>query len=361
MNPIQSLQSRGQRIWLDNVSRGMVADGTLRRYIDDAGVTGLTSNPTIFAHAVKKGADYDAAIRQKTTEGKAGEALFFELAIEDLGAAADLFRPMHDRTDGLDGWVSLEVSPLLVNDAAASLNAARELHRRAQRPNLFIKIPGTPEGLTAIEESIFAGVPINVTLLFSAEQYVKAAEAYLRGIERRIAAGLAPKIASVASLFVSRWDTAVKDRVPEQLRNRLGIANARLAYSAYRELLGSPRWRNLMAAGAQPQRLLWASTGTKSPTVRDTLYIEALAVADTINTMPEQTLRAFADHGELGDFLSADRGDANAVLDEFGRAGIDLPALALQLQREGAESFTRSWQDLLDQITRVQTLAAPSR
>ena len=346
----QRLHDLGQRLWLDNITRGLLTSGTLARYIEEFSVTGLTSNPTIFDKAIKDAGFYDAAIRRKTAEGKSGEALFFELALEDLTQAADLFRPVHEASGGLDGWVSLELSPLLAHDTAGSVKAAAQLHRLAKRPNLFIKIPGTPQGVPAIEEAIFAGVPINVTLLFSREQYLAAAEAYLRGIERRIAAGLEPKVRSVASIFVSRWDVAVKDRVPQGLRNRLGIAIAGRAYKAYRELLASPRWRKLAAAGAWEQRLLWASTGTKDPQAPDSLYIEALAAPNTINTVPEKTLLAFAEHGELKGTMSMDGGDAEEVLAQFARAGIDDAALAEELQREGAEAFDKSWQDLLELI-----------
>ena len=350
MKTTQRLHDLGQRLWLDNITRGLLTSGTLARYIEEFSVTGLTSNPTIFDKAIKDAGLYDAAIRRKTAEGKSGEALFFELALEDLTQAADLFRPVHDATGGLDGWVSLELSPLLAHDTAGSVKAAVQLHRQAKRPNLFIKIPGTPQGVPAIEESIFAGVPINVTLLFSREQYLAAAEAYLRGIERRIAAGLDPKVRSVASIFVSRWDVAVKDRVPQPLRNRLGIAIAARAYKAYRELLASPRWRKLAAAGAWDQRLLWASTGTKDPHAQDTMYIEALAAPDTINTIPDKTLLAFADHGKLKGVMPLDGGDAEEVLAQFARLGIDDAALAAELQREGAEAFDKSWRDLLELI-----------
>ena len=309
MKATQKLHDMGQSLWLDNITRGLLTSGTLRRYIQEFSVTGLTSNPTIFDHAIKNSHDYDDAIRQKVKEGKSGEALFFELALEDLRQAADLFRPIHDQTNGVDGWVSLEVSPLLAHDTAGTIAAAKELHARAERPNLFIKIPGTKEGLPAIEESIFAGVPINVTLLFSREQYVAAAEAYLRGIERRIAAGLNPDVGSVASLFISRWDVAVMGKAPEALRGQLGIAIAQRTYEAYRELLDSPRWQRIFNAGARPQRLLWASTGTKDPKASDVLYIQALAAPFTVNTMPEATLKAFADHGEIGPILPADGGD----------------------------------------------------
>jgi transaldolase len=347
MNATRQLHDLGQSLWLDNITRGILNDGTLRRYISELSVTGLTSNPTIFDHAIKNGDFYDDAIRRKAAQGKSGETLFFELAIEDLRRAADLFRPVHDRTGGVDGWVSLEVSPLLANDTTGTIRAAAQLHAEAQCPNLFIKIPGTPEGTRAIEESIFGGVAVNVTLLFSAAQYVAAAEAYLRGIERRLTAGLDPRIDSVASIFVSRWDVAVRNKVPTALRNRLGIAIAQRTYREYRGLLSSPRWRGLAAQGARPQRLLWASTGAKDPAASDTLYIEALAAPDTINTMPEKTLLALADHGHLRGVLHPDGGDAEAVLAEFARHGVDHTALAAQLQREGAASFAKSWEDLL--------------
>jgi len=359
MKATRQLHELGQSLWLDNITRGILDDGTLRRYVDELSVTGLTSNPTIFDHALKTGDLYDEAIRRKAAQGKSGETLFFELAIEDLGRAAGLFRPVHDSTGGVDGWVSLEVSPLLANDTAGTIRAAAELHGRAQRPNLFIKIPGTPEGVPAIEESIFGGVPVNVTLLFSAVQYVAAADAYMRGIDRRIAAGLDPRIGSVASLFVSRWDVAVHDAVPPALRNRLGIAIARRTYKAYRDVLASPRWRKLAAAGARPQRLLWASTGTKDPGAPDTLYVEALAAPDTIDTIPEKTLVAFADHGRVQGVLSPDGGDAEAVLAEFTRAGVDDTALAARLQREGTASFDKSWKDLLDRLAAKRATLAP--
>jgi transaldolase len=347
MKPTQLLRDLGQSLWLDNITRELLTSGTLSRYINELSVTGLTSNPTIFDHAIQQGDFYDDAIRQKTLAGKSGEALFFELALEDLTQAADLFRPVHEATDGVDGWVSLEVSPLLADDTAATIKAAAQLHARAQRPNLFIKIPGTRAGIPAVEESIFAGVPVNITLLFSREHYVAAAEAYMRGIERRIAAGLDPKVGSVASIFVSRWDAAVKDKVPEGLRNRLGIAIAMRTYKAYRDLLASKRWQKLAASGAQAQRLLWASTGTKDPEAPDTLYLEALAATDTINTIPEKTLLAFADHGKAKNVLPADGGDAEALLAGFVRAGIDHAAFAIELQREGALSFAKSWRDLM--------------
>ena len=283
----------------------------------------------------------------KAARARPARQLFFELAIEDLRQAAALFRPVHDATQGLDGWVSLEVSPLLANDAATTIKEAAELHSQAQLANLLMKIPGTPEGVAAIEASIAAGVPVNVTLLFSREQYLAATDAYMRGIERRVAAGLDPRVGSVASLFISRWDKAVMSTVPTDLRNRLGIAVAKRTYAAYREVLASPRWQRLAKAGAQPQRLLWASTSTKDPSASDVLYIEALAAPDTINTIPEATLRAFADHGHVTQTMPADGGDAEDVLGQFTKAGIDVAALGGQLQREGAQSFDDSWNKLL--------------
>jgi transaldolase len=356
MNATQKLHEIGQSLWLDNITRGLLTSGTLRRYIQDLSVTGLTSNPTIFDHAIKNSNDYDDAISQKLKEGKSGEALFFELAIEDLRQAADLFRPIYDRTNGVDGWVSLEVSPLLARDTAGTLAAAKALHARAERPNLFIKIPGTGEGLPAIEEAIFAGVPVNVTLLFSGEQYVAAAEAYLRGIERRIAAGLNPDVGSVASLFVSRWDVAVAHKEPESLRNQLGIAIAGETYERYRALLDSSRSQRILNAGARSQRLLWASTGTKDPKASNILYVEALALPFTINTMPEATLKALAAHEEFGEALPAHGGE---VLAEFAKASINTDAVATQLLGEGVASFAKSWDDLLSCIaSKSEALAA---
>ena len=350
MKATQRLHDLGQSLWLDNITRGLLTKGTLHHYITELSVTGLTSNPTIFDHAIKNTEFYNDAIRQKVREGKSAEELFFELALEDLTRAADLFGPIHDATDGVDGWVSLEVSPLLAYDTARSIKGAAELCARANRPNLFIKIPGTCEGLPAIEETVFAGVPVNVTLLFSREQYIAAAEAYMRGIERRIEAGLGPKAGSVASLFISRWDKAVAGKVPEGLQNRLGIAIAKRTYKAYLDLLASPRWQKLAGAGAQPQRLLWASTGTKDPKASDVLFIEALAAPDTINTMPEETLLAFADHGKVNDMLPVDGGDAEEILARFAHVGVDNAALAEELQSEGAQSFDKSWNELMDSI-----------
>jgi transaldolase len=347
MKATEALHDLGQSIWLDNITRDMLDSGTLKRYIDELSVTGLTSNPTIFDHAIKNSSAYDAAIRVKLRQGKSGEALFFELAVEDLTRAAGLFGAVHQRTEGVDGWVSLEVSPLLAYDTDSSLAEAKSLHARAGQPNLFIKIPGTKEGLPAIEEAIFAGVPVNVTLLFSREQYLAAANAYLRGVERRIEAGLNPVVGSVASIFVSRWDVAVTGKVPEPLRNQLGIAISKRTYKAYCELLASPRWQRALNFGARPQRLLWASTGTKDPKASDTLYVSALAAPLTVNTMPDATLKAFADHGEMGSTLTADGGDCEEVLGRFAKAGIDVNALAAQLQQEGAVSFVKSWNELM--------------
>jgi len=345
MKGTQILHDVGQSLWLDNITRDLLSSGTLKRYIDELSVTGLTSNPTIFDHAIKNSAAYDAAIRKKLNEGKSGEGLFFELALEDLTEAADLFRPIYNRTNGVDGWVSLEVSPLLAYDTASTLAAAKDLHARAGRSNVFIKIPGTKEGLPAIEEAIFAGVPVNVTLLFSREHYVAAAEAFLRGIERRIAAGLKPDIGSVASVFISRWDSAVTGKVPDTLQNKLGIAIAQRTYKAYRGLLSSSRWQRVYNAGAQPQRLLWASTGTKDPHASDILYIKALAAPFTVNTMPEGTLNALDGHNDLGAILPVDGGDCEKVLEQFAEADIDV--LAARLQDEGAKSFVKSWNELM--------------
>jgi transaldolase len=350
MKATKLLHNLGQSLWLDNITRDLLNSGTLKRYIDELSVTGLTSNPTIFDHAIKNSSAYDDAITDRLAQGKSGEPLFFELALEDIIRAADLFRPIFDKTNGVDGWVSLEVSPLLAYDAASTLAAAKDLRARAARPNVFIKIPGTKEGLPAIEEAIFAGIPINVTLLFSREQYVAAADAFLRGIERRIAAGLKPDVGSVASVFVSRWDAAVSGKVPANLNNQLGIAVANRTYEAYRELLCSPRWQRAFNAGARPQRLLWASTGTKDPKASDVLYVKALAAPFTVNTMPEATLLALADHGELGSIMSADGGDCEAVLAQFAKAGTAVDALAAQLQADGAKSFVKSWNELLGVI-----------
>lgn len=350
MKPTAKLHELGQSLWLDNITRTMMDDGTLARYIDELSVTGLTSNPTIFAKAISGGDAYDEQIAELAPRGGSTEEIFFELAIADLRRATDLFAPVHERTDGVDGWCSLEVSPKLADDTAATIEQAARLHGQAERDNLFIKIPGTDAGRKAIEESIFAGIPINVTLLFSREQYLAAAEAYMRGVERRIDAGLDPNVGSVASLFISRWDVAVSGEVPEELRNRLGVAIGGRTFRAYHELLDSERWQRLLNEGARAQRLLWASTGTKDPDAPDVLYVEELASPFTVNTMPENTLNAFADHGEVGEPLPADGGDAEQVLTQFGEAGIDVDALAARLQGEGAEAFVNSWNELLQTI-----------
>jgi transaldolase len=350
MKPTQQLHDLGQSLWLDNITRDILNNGTLKSYIDEFSVTGLTSNPTIFDNAISKSASYDQAIQEAMSRGLSGEQLFFDLALDDLTRAADLFRPIHNQTKGVDGWVSLEVSPLLAYDTVSTLEAAKSLSQRAARANLFIKIPGTPEGLPAIEEAVYAGVSINVTLLFSREQYLAAAEAYLKGIERRIAAGRPANVGSVASVFISRWDVAANKKVPDESRDKLGIAIAQRTYKAYRDLLLTPRWQKIVQAGYNPQRLLLASTGTKDPNASDVLYIKALAAPGTINTMPEATLKAFADHGEIGPVMPADGGDCEQVLKKFAAVGIDIDALGQQLQEEGAKAFVKSWNDLLGVI-----------
>ncbi len=349
MKTTQRLHELGQSLWLDNITREMVRDGTLRRYIDDLSITGLTSNPTIFDKAISGGDAYDEQIVELREDGLEPEQAFFELALADLRDAARMFEPVNERTDGVDGWVSLEVSPLLADDAKATIAQVADLHSRADC-NVFIKIPGTEAGREAIEESIFAGIPVNVTLLFSTEQYLGAAGAYMRGVERRVEAGLDPAVPSVASIFVSRWDVAVADEVPAELRNRLGIAVAARSYRAYRELLESERWQRLANEGVRPQRLLFASTGTKDPDASDVMYVEALAAPFTINTMPDKTLLAFADHGKVPDPLPPDGGECDQVLAEFEAAGIDTSELAARLQREGAEAFDKSWNELLKSI-----------
>lgn len=350
MKATQLLHNLGQSIWLDNITRDLLDTGALKRDIDELSLTGLTSNPTIFYQAIKNSRAYDADISRKFSEGKSAEAIFFELALEDLTRAADLFRPIYERSNGVDGWVSLEVSPLLAYDTSRTLGAAKELHARAQRPNLLIKIPGTREGLPAIEEAIFCGIPINVTLLFSAEQYLAAAEAFLRGIERRMEAGLNPKVGSVASVFISRWDAAARGKIPSELNNKLGIAIAMRTYKAARDFLTLPRWHRIYNAGALPQRLLWASTGTKDPNASEVLYVKSLAAPFTVNTMPEATLKALANQGQLGSILPADGGDCEEVLSRFVAAGIDLDAMAAQLQDEGTKSFIKSWNELLSVV-----------
>jgi len=350
MTPNAKLHQLGQSLWLDNITRTMLDDGTLARYIDELSVTGLTSNPTIFDKAISGGDAYDEQIAELAPAGGSAEEIFFELAFADLRRATDLFAPVHERTDGADGFCSLEVSPKLADDTAATIAQAAQLHREAGRDNLFIKIPGTPAGLPAIEESIFAGIPVNVTLLFSREHYLDAADAYMKGIERRIEAGFDPDVGSVASIFMSRWDVAVSGEVPGELHNRLGVAIGGRAFKAYHELLDSERWQRLLNEGARAQRLLWASTGTKDPNASDVLYIEAFASPFTVNTMPEPTLLAFADHGEVGEPMPADGGDAEDVLADFGAAGIDVDALAARLQEEGKQAFVKSWEDLMGSI-----------
>ena len=363
MKATQQLHDLGQSLWIDNISRESLRDGSLAALISDYSVTGLTSNPTIFEKAMGEGDAYDDAIAQMAREGRSTEDLFFALAVEDLQHAADLFAPIHEATGGVDGWVSLEVSPLLVNDTRGTIQAAASLHAQGRRKNLYIKIPGTPEGLPAIEESIYRGVPINVTLLFSREQYLAAAEAYMKGIERRLNDGKSPVVESVASLFVSRWDAAVKDKVSPEYQNRLGIAIGQRTYKAYRDLLASERWKKLAAAGAHPQRLLWASTGTKDPKAPETLYVEALAAPDTVDTMPEKTLKAFAKDGRVGAKMALDGGDAEQTLAELRRQGVDIDALALKLQKDGGDAFVKSWSSLIgglgEKVTKL-TAISPS-
>src|ERR1700744_3070740 len=350
MKATQGLHDLGQSLWLDNITRDLLGNGKLQGYIDEFSVTGLTSNPTIFEHAISKSKSYDADIGRLLSTGLSGEELFFELALQDLTRAADLFASVHERTAGNDGFVSLEVSPLLAYDTRKSVAAATTLHKKADRPNLFIKIPGTKEGNPAIEEAIAAGVAINVTLLFSREHYLASADAYMRGLERRIAEGLSPDIRSVASVFLSRWDGATMERVPDPLRDKLGIAIGQQVYKAYRDILASDRWQRLANFGARPQRLLFASTGTKDPKASDVLYITALASPNTVNTMPEKTLLAFGDHGKVTGSLPRDGGDCESVLDNFRKAGIDLEKLAADLQSQGAKSFDESWKTLLGAI-----------
>jgi transaldolase len=360
MKPTQALHDLGQSLWLDNITRDLLDKGTLRRYVDELSVTGLTSNPTIFDEAIGGGSAYDEQIRRKAKAGLKGEVLFLELALEDLRRAADLFRPIYDRTGGTDGWVSMEVSPLLASDTKATIDSALHIHELAARPNLYVKIPGTAEGVPAIEAAIFAGVPVNVTLLFSREQYLAVAGAYMRGLERRIAAGLNPRISSVASLFVSRWDRAVTDKVPADLRNRLGIAIAMRTYRAHCELLETKRWRDLAAAGARKQRMLWASTGVKDPNAPADLYVSAFAAPETIDTMPEKTLLAFAERGMVKSPMPKDGGDAEDVLQRFAAAGVDVDKLAATLQVDGAQSFVKSWAELLQRISEKGAALATS-
>jgi transaldolase len=356
MNRTQRLAGVGQSVWLDNITRGLLDSGQLQKYIADLSVTGLTSNPSIYDKAIGGSSDYDEQIKRLAASGAKTEEIFFDLALDDLRRAADLFRPTYNRTAGVDGFVSLEVSPLLANDAAATAADAARLHAMAARPNFFIKIPGTTAGLDAIERTIFAGVPVNVTLLFSTEQYLAAAEAYTRGIEKRVEAGLNPDVPSVASVFVSRWDGPLAGDLPADLHLKLGIATAQLTYNAYTGLIHSDRWARLMNSGARPQRLLWASTGTKDKAASDVLYIEALAAPLTVNTMPEETLLAFADHGDGSHTLKADPNLPDpALMARFKASGVDLTDLARRLQEAGVESFNAAWKSLL---TRIEQTAA---
>ncbi|MEO6798087.1 MAG: transaldolase [Candidatus Dormibacter sp.] len=350
MNAAARLHEAGQSLWLDNITRNLLTSGQLARYITEDAVTGLTSNPSIFDKAITGSDAYDEQTRELAATGLAIEDLFFELALDDLTRAAALFKPVWDSTRGADGWVSLEVSPRLAHDTKRTVAEAEALHQKAGTPNLFIKVPGNREGLPAIEELTFQGVPVNVTLLFSNEQYLAAAAAYQRGLERREGAGLDLNVPSVASLFVSRWDRATLDKLPDNLKDELGIAVAKQTYRGYREVLASAQWKALEARGAHSQRLLFASTGTKDPAKPDTYYIQALAAPDTINTIPPATLEAFADHGEFGEFLPADGGDADEVIAKVEADGINVPELAASLQSDGAASFVSAWEDLLRSI-----------
>jgi transaldolase len=354
----KALNKLGQSLWLDNITRDLLDSGTLKRYIDTLSVTGLTSNPTIFDNAISKSSWYDKEIHKQLEAGKSGEDLFFTLAVQDLSRAADLFLPIYERTGTVDGFVSLEVSPLFAYDTKATVEQAKTLHKLANKPNLFIKIPGTPEGLPAIEDAIFAGVPVNVTLLFSTDQYKLAADAYMKGLERRVEAGLSADVRSVASLFISRWDAAVIDKLPAEMHNKLGIAVGTQAYKAYRDILESDRFQRLENVGAHAQRLLFASTGTKDKKASDTLYIEGLAAPNTVNTMPEGTLLAFGDHGKTASALPRDGGDCEAMLDAHLKAGIDLTELSTKLQADGANGFVKSWHELLGAIDQKSKVLA---
>lgn len=346
----QNLYQQGVSLWLDNITRKMLDNGLLERYIADLGITGLTSNPSIFEAAIAKSSDYDAAILQLSKRGLSDEAIFFDLAIEDIQRAADLFLPIFNKTNGLDGFVSIEVSPLLAYDTENTLKAAKDIHQKVNRPNVFIKIPGTPEGLPAIEQAIAAGIPINVTLLFSAEQYEAAAMAYLRGVETRIENGLNPDVRSVASVFVSRWDRAVTQSATPDLQNKLGIAVMQKTYHTYQKFLSSPRVQRVMNYGGFPQRLLWASTGTKDPNISDVLYVNYLVAPYTVNTIPENTLLAFADHGSAGATMTDDTTAADQIIQQFENLSVNYLQLATQLQKEGAESFNVSWANLINSI-----------
>jgi transaldolase len=349
------LNEKGQSIWLDNITRKMIDDGTLKRYIDELSVTGLTSNPSIFDSAIAKTEYYDSSIAKDGSRDITDEELFFSLAVEDIQRAADLFMPLYKKTNGLDGFVSIEVSPLLAYDTENTIKAAKDIFQRVNRPNTFIKIPGTPEGLPAIEAAISEGIPVNVTLLFSAEQYLAASQAYLRGVEARIQRGVNPDVRSVASVFVSRWDKAVADKVPAKLNNRLGMAIMGDVFSAYQKFLASDRVRRIMNEGAFPQRLLWASTGTKDPDAPDTFYIDRLVSPFTVNTIPEATLLAFADHGKAGDIMKVNTAASEKELSMFSEAGIDYSALGSKLQKDGAEAFISSWKHLIESIREKRT------
>lgn len=345
-----NLHRQGVSLWLDNITRKMLDNGVLQQYITEFSVTGLTSNPSIFEAAIAKTGDYDEAIRKGSNDGLSDEEVFFNLAIEDIQRAADLFLPAYKATNGLDGYVSIEVSPLLAFDAENTIKAAKAIHDKVNRPNVFIKIPGTRQGLRAIERSIAEGIPINVTLLFSAEQYEAAANAYLKGVESRIEKGLNPDIRSVASVFISRWDKAVADKTPDGLKNKLGLAVSHKIYYSYLIFLGSQRIHKAMNSGVMPQRLLWASTGTKDPNASDILYVKNLVVPYTVNTIPENTLHAFADHGDSSQLMPGNIIEAEEIISQFKDLSVDYFQLAEQLQSEGAEAFRKSWYNLLESI-----------
>jgi transaldolase len=349
LNPAQRLHALGQSLWLDSISRLMLRSGALARYVSELAVTGLTSNPTILGHAMAAGSDYDHSLARLVDAGVTdAQDLVYSLALEDLAEAAALFRPAWERTAGVDGYVSLEVPPDVAYDAQATIALARRLHDQAGFPNLLVKIPGTPPGLTAMEETITAGIGVNVTLLFSDTHYLRTADAYLRALERRRAAGLDLNVPSVASVFISRWDAAADPLLPPALHGRLGLAMAQKTYSSHLQLLSDKRWQTLAEAGARPQRVLWASTSTKDPDLPDSYYLGRLAAPDTIDTVPEKTLLAFADHGDPDQRLAPDYAAAERTISAIADAGVDVDILAERLQRQGAGAFGADWAALLD-------------
>jgi transaldolase len=351
VNPARQLHEAGQSLWLDSINRAMLGSGDLARYVDQLAVTGLTSNPTILGHAMAASHDYEGSLRALLAQGVSGpQDLVYAAAFEDLGQAANLFRPAWQASGGEDGYVSVEVPPDLAYDAPATVALARHLHAMAGFPNLLVKVPGTPQGLTVLEELVDAGIGVNVTLLFSDTHYLRTAEAYMRALERRLARGEDLAVPSVASVFVSRWDKAADSLLPKPLHGRLGVAMAQKVYSSYQSLLASDRWRDLEAGGARPQRVLWASTSAKDPALPDTYYVEKLASPGTINTMPEKTLIAFADHGTVGEMLRDDYASGEETVAEVAAKGVDVDALGESLQRQGARAFSADWSALLDAI-----------